>query len=41
MRGIETLVVFSVTSLDLSVVPWGKRSDLLVPDPMLGQMSLE
>lgn len=41
MCGIETLVIFSVTSLHLSVVPWSKWSNLLVLNAMHSQASLK
>jgi hypothetical protein len=41
MRGIEALIVFTVTSFHLSIVPWSKGPDLFVADAMLEQTFLK
>ena len=37
VRSIELLVVLSVRSFHLAIVPWRVNSDQLVPDPKLAQ----
>ena len=38
MSCIETLIVLARTAFYLAVMPWGKRPDKLMPDPILCQM---
>ena len=41
MRSIKALIIFSMASLNLSVMTWCERTDKFVPDPVFFQMHLE
>ena len=41
MRGIKAFVVLTVTAFYFAIVPWCKRTDKLVANPMCQQMNLK
>ena len=41
MRSIKALIIFSMASFNLSVMPWCEGTDKFVPDTVFFQMHLE